>query len=673
LNATDITLKEAAGTGAAVAEPARGAVAATAVKTQTLPQMLLAHAQARPQQLAQRVKRKGIWRCHTWAEVQDTVRALALGAAALGLERGDTAVIIGENEPEHFWSLFAAQSLGAKTVSVYPDATAGELLYLCEDSQARFIFAQDQEQVDKALAIAGKLPGLCGIAFWDDAGMWSYRHDLLHGFDKLCAAGRKEHERHPERFAQAVASGHADELALLTYTSGTTSKPKGVMVSHRWLVDNASRMLSALPLEPGMEYLSYTPLAWITEQLLGVTLGLMLPLVVNFPEGPDQVLPNIRELSPHMVLFGPRQWESIAAAIEARMLHARRLPRALYRWSVRVGHAVRMSRLEGRAAPLGARLLLPLAEALTLHAVRDQFGFLRSRIAVSGGTAMAPDVFRLFHALGVPLRNIYGCSEFGLIAGHRGERYDLETVGPLLTVAPGFGAALEYRVDANGELLLRGGTGFLGYWNKPEKTAALDRDGWFASGDAVRATERGEIVFLDRVEHLVKLAGGHAYPPQFIETRLRFSPFIKDVMVLGDATRPWVGALVNIDMGVASRWAEERRIAFSTFTDLSQRPEIRALVRNEIARINAFLPEGSRVVRFANFPKELDADEGELTRTRKLRREFLEQRYRTLIEGLYGGATDIDCQIAVTYQDGRQGVLRAKVTGTDVITAAGTT
>jgi long-chain acyl-CoA synthetase len=666
LNARDIAPQEIAGAAPIQVRPPAGANTTAATVTGTLPQMLLAHAQARPGELAQRVKRKGIWRCHTWADVLETVRALALGAAALGLQRGDTAVVIGENEPEHFWSLFAAQSLGAKTVSVYPDATADELLYLCEDSQARFIFAQDQEQVDKALAIAGKLPGLCAIAYWDDSGMWSYRHDLLQGFEPLCAVGRKLHEQHPQRFRQAVEEGSVDDLALLTYTSGTTSKPKGVMISHRWLVDNASRMLSALPLEPGMEYLSYTPLAWITEQLLGVTLGLMLPLVLNFPEGPDQVLPNIRELSPHMVLFGPRQWESIAATIEARMLHAHPLARGLYRWSVRVGHAVRVARLEGRTPALSARLLLPLAEMLTLHAVRDQFGLLRSRVAVSGGTAMAPDVFRLFHAMGVPLRNIYGCSEFGLIAGHKGQRYDLETVGPLLAVAPGFGAPLESRVEADGELLLRGGTGFLGYWNKPEKTAVLDRDGWFASGDAVRITARGEIIFLDRVEHLVKLSTGHPYPPQFIETRLRFSPFIKDVMVLGDSTRPWVAALVNIDMGVASRWAEERRIAFSTFTDLSQRPEIRELVRGEIARINTLLPEGSRVVRFANFPKELDADEGELTRTRKLRREFLEQRYRALIEGLYGGKAGIDCEIAVTYQDGRQGTLRATVVAADV-------
>lgn len=635
-------------------------------KGQTLPQVLMAHAHARPGELAQRVKRKGIWRCHTWADVAGNVRALALGAAKLGLSRGETAVVVGENEPEHYWALFAAQSLGIRTVSVYPDATAKELQYLCEDSQARMIFAQDQEQVDKALAVAPRLAGLRGVAYWDDSGMWSYRNDLLHSFDRLMESGRKEHQRDPRSFDDEVAAGRIDDLALLTYTSGTTSRPKGVMISHRWLLDNAARMCSALPLEPGMEYLSYTPLAWITEQLLGVTLGLTVPLVINFPEGPDQVLPNLRELSPHIVLFGPRQWESIAATIEARMLHAGRVPRAVYRWSVAVGQAVRVARLEGRAAPLGARLLLPLAEALSLHAVRDQFGFLRSRIAVSGGTAMAPDVFRLFHALGVPLRNIYGCSEFGLVAGHRGTRYDLETVGPLLDVDPAFGEPLQARIETSGELLLRGGTGFLGYWNKPDKTAALDRDGWFVSGDAVQRTSSGELVFLDRIEHLVKLANGHSYPPQFIETRLRFSPFIKDVMVLGDATRPWVGALINIDMGVASRWAEERRIAFSTFTDLSQRPEVRALVRAEIARINALLPPASRVVRFANFPKELDPDEGELTRTRKLRREFLEQRYKPLIDGLYAGAAEIDCSIAVTYQDGRQGVLRTRVAVTDI-------
>ncbi len=652
---------------ASPASASQAAVApADATLLRTLPQTLLAHGLRQPERLAQRVKRKGVWRCYNWGDVLDQVRAISLGIAALGVQRGDTVIVIGENEPEHYWAIFAAQALGAKTVSVYPDATEEELHYLCHDATARFIFAQDQEQVDKSLALLDRLPDICGVAYWDDSGMWSYRHAMLHSFDTLRTDGQRQHERHPRRFEQEVASGALDDLALLTYTSGTTSKPKGVMISHRWLVDNALRMNSALPLEPGMEYLSYTPLAWITEQLLGVTLGLTLPLVLNFAEGPDQVLHDLRELAPHMVLFGPRQWENIAATIEARMLDAGWLAQRVYRWGLRIGHDVHVARLEGRTAPLHSRLLFPLAELLTLHAVRDQFGLLRSRIAVSGGTAMAPDVFRLFHALGVPLRNIYGCSEFGLIAGHRGEHYQLDTVGPLLDVNPAFGPHLEARIEANGELLLRGGTGFLGYWNQPEKTAALDRDGWYVSGDAVRRTDAGEIVFLDRLEHLVTLGNGHLYPPQFIETRLRFSPFIKDVMVLGDANRPWVGALINIDMAVTSRWAEERRIAFSTFTDLSQRQDVRHLVRDEIRRINALLPPGSRVVRFANFPKELDPDEGELTRTRKLRREFLDQRYRALIDGLYVGATDIDCDITITYQDGRKGSLHATVVATDI-------
>jgi len=274
----------------------------------TLPQKLFAHAREHPQLLAQRVKRKGMWRCHTWADVFDRTRSIALGAAAQGLQRGETVIVIGENEPEHYWALFAAQSLGAKIVSVYPDATVDELHYLCEDSKARFIFAQDQEQVDKALALLERLPDIRGIAYWDNSGMWSYRHPLLQSFDALTSEGRRQHERHPQRFEREVNAGHSDDLALLTYTSGTTSKPKGVMISHRWLMDNALRMRSALPLQADMEYMSYTPLAWITEQLLGVTLGLALPLVVNFPEGPDQVLPNLRELAPHIVLFGPRQW-----------------------------------------------------------------------------------------------------------------------------------------------------------------------------------------------------------------------------------------------------------------------------------------------------------------------------------------------------------------------------
>jgi len=287
-------------------------------------------------------------------------------------------------------------------------------------------------------------------------------------------------------------------------------------------------------------------------------------------------------------------------------------------------------------------------------------------VALSGGSTMAPDVFRLFHAIGVPLRNLYGSTEMGIVTIHQGERYNLETVGHWLTSHPEAGEPLSWKVSEAGELLVKGGTFFQGYYKLPEKSAERVTDGWYLTGDAVSQTDSGELVFLERVDDLRTLRSGVRFPPQFIETRLRFSPFIKDIMTLGDEMRDFIGALINIDMEVVSRWAEDRNISFSTFTDLSQKPEVAALIRDEIARVNQFLPETSRVQRFANFPKELDPDEGELTRTRKLRREFLNERYKALIEGIYGSDTAVQLEIPVTYQDGRRSMLSAVVTIHDV-------
>jgi len=392
-------------------------------------------------------------------------------------------------------------------------------------------------------------------------------------------------------------------------------------------------------------------------------------MVVNFPEGPEEVLDNIRELAVDAMVFSPRQWENLASIVQARMLGAGRVRRGLYNWGVRVGKQVYVERLEGRTPPLWARLQLPFAEALVLHHLRDNLGLGRAEVALSGGALMAPDVFRLFHAMGVKLRNVYGATETGLLTAHTGEIYRLETSGRWMDCAAAYGDPVEHRITDEGELQVRGGSGFAGYYRQPEKSAeAMTGDGWYATGDAVSLTDDGELVFLDRVKDMRELRSGHRYPPQFIETRLRYSPFIKDLMTLGNESRDYVVALINIDMEVLSRWAEENGIGFSTYTDLSQKPEIHQLIRTEIIRINSLLPEGSQVMRFANFPKELDPDEGELTRSRKLRRAFLEERYSDMIEAIYGGAPDIDLEIAVTYQDGRKGVLKARVNITDVIT-----
>ena len=632
----------------------------------TLPQLLLERAGENPGRLIERHKYRGIWREYTYTDMLDNVRAFALGLHAMGLKPGETVAIIGENEPEHFWAEFAALALGAKAVSLYPDLTADEVEYLLTDSEAVYLLAQDQEQVDKGLAVLPRVPALRRLIYWDDTGMWSYRQDVLATFEAIQEDGRKRHAAEPQLFATLVAAGKPDDVAVLSYTSGTTGRPKGVVITHRYLIDNAHRLITATGAKPGMEYLTYIAPAWGTEQLFGITIGMVLPLVVNFPEGPEEVLSNLRELAVEMLLFAPRQWESLAATIQARMLDAGKLRQRIYGWGVEIGRQVNVARLDGKPVPLSARLAYPLAEALVLKPLRDKLGLTRAKVALSGGSTMAPDVFRLFHAIGVPLRNLYGATEIGIVTIHQGARYDLETVGHWVDIHPEAGPKLEWKVSDAGELLVRGGSFFQGYYKKPDKSAERISDGWYQTGDAVSTTQSGELVFLERIDDLRTLRSGERFPPQFIETRLRFSPFIKDIMTLGDETRDYIGALINIDMSVVSRWAEDRNIAFSTFTDLSQKPEVAALIREEIARVNRFLPEPARVRRFANFPKELDPDEGELTRTRKLRREFLIERYGTLIDGLYGGGDKVTVEIPVTYQDGRRGALVARVDIHDV-------
>ncbi len=632
----------------------------------TLPQILLERAHAEPDRVVARHKRLGVWREYTYREVVEHVRDYALGFVALGFARGETIAIIGENEPENFWVEYAALAAGGKIVSLYPDLTAPEIEYLLADAEAVYFVGQDQEQIDKGLAVLPTTPALRRLVYWDDSGMWSYDDPALMTLDALAALGRRRHEADPGEFAALVAAGAADDLAVLSYTSGTTGRPKGVMLTHRYLVDNAHRVASATGIEPGMDYLTYIAPAWATEQFFGVTLGATLPLTVNFPESPEQVLPNLREIAVEAMVFSPRQWESLASTVQARMFDAGRLRRRIYAWGMDIGRRVHVARLDGKPVSATARLLLPLAEALVLKPLRDKLGLTRVKVALSGGSTMAPDVFRLFHAMGVPLRNIYGSTEAGLLTAHQGERYDLETVGHWLTPHPKAGAPLEWKVTEEGELLVRGGVFFKGYYRNPEKTRERIQDGWYRTGDAVSVTDAGELVFLERIDDLRKLRTGHTFPPQFVETRLRFSPFVKDIMTLGDETRDYVGALVNIDMSVVSRWAEDRKVGFSTFTDLSQKPEVAALIREEIARINHFLPEHARIRRFANFPKELDPDEGELTRTRKLRREFLADRYGRLIEALYGGEAMVAIDIPVTYQDGRRGSMAAKVLVHDV-------
>jgi long-chain acyl-CoA synthetase len=627
----------------------------------TLPQLLRDRAAADPDTLAQRAKKKGIWKGISWNEVLEAVRGLAGGLIARGFGRGETIAVIGENEPEHFFAELAIQSIGAVCVSLYPDMTAEELEYILDHSEAVAIFAQDQEQTDKVLGALDKLPRLRALLHWDDKGMWSYRHPLLSHTDRLKDEGRRWQEANPGAFDKRVAEGKSSDTAVLLYTSGTTGRPKGVVCSHAFLIDNGLRLHAGASVKPGSEYLSYIPLAWSTEQFIGITLGLIAPLVVNFPERPESVLADLREIGVEVVFFGSRQWESLASSVRANMFDAGFLRRTFYDAALKTGAAFRIARLENRTPPLWSRLLQPLAEIGVLKPLRDKLGLVRAHAALCAGSAMAPDAFRLFHAIGVPLRNAYGATEFGIISIHQGHAFDLETAGSAVPVEAAFGAPIEWQFSEQGELLVKGGTGFSGYLKQGDKTAEKQTGDWFRTGDYCAQAPSGDLVFMDRLDDLKTLAGGQTYPPQYIESRLRFSSFIRDVMTVGDHTRREVAALIEIDGEVVSQWADERKVPFSTFSDLSQRPEVRSLVREEIARVNRLLPAGSRVCSFANFPKPLDPDEGELTRTRKLRRGFLADRYGGLIEALYANGASTDLEVPIRYQDGKRGTLRATV------------
>ncbi len=637
-------------------------IAAAHLEADTLPKLLLRNCEKWGDKVAFRQKDLGIWQEWTWKEVYEEVKYLCLGLISLGLKPGETVAIIGENEPESFWSHYAIQAAGAKVVCLYPDVTPPEAQYLWDNSESVFIICEDQEQVDKALEVKDQLPRVKKVIYWDPRGMWKYTDPILMRFTEVQELGRKYEVEHPGAFEENISRGKADDIAVLSYTSGTTgARPKGVIMTHGALLDSAYRTEKHILMKPFLQYLSYISPAWATEQMFGLTMGLHVPFVINFPEEPETVLENLREIGSEALVFSPRQWESLARTVQAKILDGNFIQRFMYKQAMDIGMEVAKGRLEREPVNAVRRILYPLMYLLVLRPLRDKLGLLKSYMVIGGGSAMAPEIFYFFQAMGVKLRNMYGLTEFGLLTVHMGEEYSLETVGHFMQVDPAFGLPLEWRIEETGELLVRGGWGFDGYYKNPQASAERIKGSWFCTGDALSLREDGEMVYLERVSDMRQLSTGVSFPPQFIEIRLRFSPFIKDAISLGDETKPFVAALINIDPETVGRWAEKRAIAYSTFPDLSQKEQVLELIRGEIDKVNQSLPIEARVLRFANLPKELDPDEAELTRTRKLRRAFLEERFGGLIDSIYQGKTEFPTEVPVKYRDGRVGKVRTDV------------
>ncbi len=601
---------------------------------------------------AMRYKHYGIWQPYTWKDYYLNVKYLALGLLSLGFEPGDKLLIIGDNAPQWYNAELAAQANHGASVGVYSDLIPPEIKYIAENSEARFAIVEDQEQVDKFLEIKDELPLLKKVIYWSYKGLAHYDDPILMGYRQVLQLGEKYEEEYPGFFEQNVETGKADDVCALVYTSGTTgAAPKGAVHTYRTMRTSADYHLHLDPWFENDNVLPYLPPAWMTEQWLGIGCHLLSGSILNFAEAPETQQRDTRETGPSIVFYGARLWESHAAMVQARILGTSAIKKFAFSLLMPIGYKMADLKFQKKKPSLFWKIFYSLADIALFRSIRGSLGLLNARICYTTGAMLSPDAFRFYHALNLPLKSLYGTTEGGALTGAKNDDIRLETVGPVHKGA-------EVRITDNGELIYRQPGIFVGYYKDPDKTAEVLKDGWFYSGDSGFIREDGHIVFVDRVKDLVELASGDKLAPQFIESRLKFSPYIKEAWVLAGPDRAYASAIIIINYDNVSRWAGQRRVAYTTFAELSQKPEVYGLVKQDIDRINSTLPLGSRVRKYVNLHKEFDPDEGELTRTRKLRRTFLEERYRELIDAIYGDKTEVPIEARVRYRDGRMGTIK---------------
>ena len=612
----------------------------------TFPKLLARNAREFGGKTALREKEFGIWRSFSWQQYHDRVRDFSLGLASLGLERGDKVAIIGGNRPEWVCAELAAQGAGGASVGIYQDSNLNEVAFVIDHCDATFVVAEDQEQVDKIIEMIDKLPKLKNVIYTDPRGMRKYDHPTLLSFAAVEERGRALHLAEPNRWEENIALGKGSDTAIISYTSGTTGFPKGAVLTFDNLIVMAQSVNAVDQKFASDEFVSFLPLAWIGEQMVSVTISLLVGFTINFPEDPNTVMEDIREIGPHSMFAPPRVWENMNSTVQVKIMDTTPFKRFMYNLFMPVGHKIADLKFKKQPVPMYWALLHKLSYGLLFRPLKDRLGLSNLRTCSTGGAAMGPDVFRFFHALGVPLKQLYGQTEIsGISCIHPDGDVQFHTVGKPI---PG----TEVMIAADGEILSRSRSVTPGYYKNDEATKQTIRDGWLHSGDAGYLTEDGQLVVIDRIKDVMRLADGTQFSPQYIENRLKFSPYIKEAVVIG-SDRPKLTAMICIDMGIVGKWAENNKLSYTTYTDLAAKPPVYDLLEKEVAKVNETLPVAAKLKRFVLLYKELDADDEELTRTRKVRRGLVEERYKNVIDALYSDKTSVPIDATIKFQDGK--------------------
>ena len=639
----------------------------------TFPRLLLKHATERGSAPAMREKEYGIWQTHSWADLAALVEHVACGLHQAGLRRGEHMVIVGANRPRLYATMLAAQSLGAIPVPLYQDAVAAECVFPINNADVRFALVEDQEQVDKMLEIRDRCPQLSNIFFDDPRGLRNYMEDGLAGLDELIGAGAAFSKEHPDFFKAEVDKAQAADVAAMFFTSGTTGNPKGVVHTHGTLIDRGQAGAEFDKLSPNEEVLAYLPPAWIGQNIFSYAQWLVCGYVVNCPESAATVTIDLKEIGPTYYFAPPRVFEGLLTSVMIRMEDAGALKRKMFHAFMDVARRVGPARMDGKSIGFGNALMYWLGNLLVYGPLRNNLGMSRVRVAYTAGEAIGPDLFSFYRSIGINLKQLYGSTETAVfVCLQPDNEARADTVG-----VPCRG--VEIKVADNGEILVKSPGLLREYYKNPAATAeVLTADGWYHTSDAGFIDAHGHLKIIDRVKDVGRIKGGDndgaMFAPKYVENKLKFFPQIKEVVAYGDQ-REKVCVMINIDFDAVGNWAERRNLPYAGDTDLAQKPEVYQLIKECVEKVNADLSidellAGSQVSRFLVLHKELDADDGELTRTNKVRRGFIAEKYQPLVDALYGGKTEQFIETVVKFEDGRSGSVSATLKISDAKTFA---